>query len=365
MELVLGSLHLDAPGGATTYLLTVAAHLQRLGHGVTLYTEDPGLMARAADDQGLRVARRPRALPSECDALISIDCYIAYTLAKRFRDVPHVYVCHGAKFDIDMPPQLRDTISTVVAMNDRTVRRADAMALDVPVVRLCQPIDYERFRPRSFVRERPRRAVLLGNYMRGPRRAAVVAACERAGLEWTQIGREAGVSLTPERVLADADVVIGQGRSLLEGMSCGCAAYVYEVMGDGWVTADRYPAMEADGFGGAAFDETLDAGELACEVAGYDPDMGRVNRELIVKHHSPYKHAAELARLLGRLAPRRPDRDAPLVEMARLVRAQWSWEARAWALGRELDELRCRAEAAEQRERGEVARHPAGDKPKT
>lgn len=51
--------------------------------------------------------------------------------------------------------------------------------------------------------------------------------------------------------------MVGKGRALLEGMACARAAYLYDVAGsDGWVTPERYGAMEADGFAGQAFATT-------------------------------------------------------------------------------------------------------------
>jgi hypothetical protein len=344
MELVLGSLHLTEPGGATTYLITVAEHLQRLGHGVTIYTERAGEMADRARMIGLRVATRPGELPDACDALLSGDGPIAYSLADHYRSTPQAYVCHSAELDVDLPPQLPGTVATVIVMNDRTQARAAAMGADAEIVRLRQPIDFERFRPARPPRVEPRLAVLLGNYLKGARRDLITEALERAGLEWVQLGRQQEISLTPEHVLADADILIGYGRSALEGMSAGCAVYVYEVTGDGWVTADSYPALEADGFGGLAFGEPIDGERVSRDLSLYDARMGVVNRELVSKHHSPFAHAAALATALGQMAGPPVERDPMLAELGRLARVQWGVQLRAWELGTEANRAHDRAD---------------------
>ena len=42
--------------------------------------------------------------------------------------------------------------------------------------------------------------------------------------------------------MADADIVVGYGRSVLEAMAMGRAAYVWDhAGGDGWVTPETYP----------------------------------------------------------------------------------------------------------------------------
>ena len=142
--------------------------------------------------------------------------------------------------------------------------------------------------------------------------------------------------------------MIGYGRSVLEGMSCGCAAYVYEYAVDGWVTADTYPILEANGFAGTAFEVTPDPDRLASDLARYDADMGRINRELVMTRHYAIDHANELVDLLGRVTerPTQPDR---ATEMARLVRLQWEERMRVGVVERLLAAQQEKTHEAERR----------------
>ena len=88
-------------------------------------------------------------------------------------------------------------------------------------------------------------------------------------------------------------------------MACGRAAYVLDVVGgDGWVTEERYPAMEADNFSGQATEWSLDRERLIADLADYRPDMGQVNRDLVLTHHDARSHAYALVALFRRLSPR-------------------------------------------------------------
>jgi hypothetical protein len=118
-------------------------------------------------------------------------------------------------------------------------------------------------------------------------------------------------------------VVIGQGRSILEAMACGRAAWVYgPTFGDGWVTPDSYPALEADGFRGRATDAVLNGDSFIRGLNHYDPSMGTANRKLARLHHSPHEHAVELVEALES-APAGRAVDAPLRELARALRVQY------------------------------------------
>ena len=53
------------------------------------------------------------------------------------------------------------------------------------------------------------------------------------------------LDLSPEIRMNDVDIVVGKGRAVLEGMSCGRPAYLFDSFGgDGWVTAVVWRAAE-------------------------------------------------------------------------------------------------------------------------
>jgi hypothetical protein len=361
MEIVIGTLEFGAIGGAATYLTTVAGQLQLLGHGVTVYAEEVGDLARAAEERGLRVAVGEGALPDECDVIYAQDAPSAYLLADRYPGRPQAFCMHaGASgFARWLPPQLPGVVGAVVVLHERMAQQAAALAHREQIVRLTQPVDLTRFAPRAAVAESPRRVLLLGNYLTGERRAAVLRACDEAELEVTDLGRYADrTSLTPEQEINLVDLVIGEGRTIVEAMACGRAAFVYGQMGgDGWVTPETYPGLEAINFAGATADNTLVRPEdLGARLREYRASMGSANRDLARLHHSAARHAEELVALFERLEPGDPPPNTPFREFARMSRVQWQTESRALGASHEarllstrLAEAEARAEAAEAR----------------
>ncbi|MGI8512157.1 MAG: hypothetical protein ACR2NH_05955 [Solirubrobacteraceae bacterium] len=341
MELVLGTHHLLAFGGADTYLMTIAEQLTRLGHGVTIHALEQGETADVARSRGLVVARSRRELPEAADGLIAQDAVTAYELADRYPAAPLLFVAHSEMFSLDTPPQLPGVTSAVVAMSDRVARHVASMSLTLPVIRLRQPIDTARFAPVSAPRPVAERAAVIGNYLDGPRLDLLLAGLRGAGLEVSRHGGSEPPTSEPEHAIARADLVVGKGRVVLEAMACGRAAFVYDFVGsDGWVTAERYPEMEADAFAGLAVDEPVDAARLERELAGYDPAMGLVNRDLAVAHHGAREHVQELVGALEAHAGAEPRPRGPADELAHLVRREWLADSSAYALRRENQELR-------------------------
>jgi len=85
--------------------------------------------------------------------------------------------------------------------------------------------------------------------------------------------------------------------------------------------------------------------------------MGPANRELALAHDAR-RHAQELVAAFDSLVPRRSPVDAPLRELARLVRIEAATDRRATAAAAEAGAARARAKElerllAEARERGE------------
>lgn len=322
MRIVLGRESCGTLGGTETYAITVARELQRLGHHVTLATDELGVMTDVARGQGVQVATL-NELPSGCDAVLAHDTPMAAALAARFPDARLVYVVHGDGFDDHLPPLIPTMVDAVIACSDRMAARARAVPLEVPLVRLREPIDTDRYLDPRPLPAHPRRALILSNYLRGERRRVLVEAWESAGIKCRQVGNPASPVLDPRPEMEAADIVVGKARAALEAMSCGRAVYVYDQFGaDGWVTAGSYPAFEADHFAGQATPAPRGREDLIGDLAAYSPDMGVANAELVRTHHGARHHAIELVAVLRGPHERDPDRTDAVLELDRLTRAR-------------------------------------------
>lgn len=323
MRIVL-SLHAFAGfAGTETYTLSVAHELQSLGHEAIVYAPTLGPIADDAREQGIPVFDRVDTLPTAIDGVLAQDTGTAFSLAERYPDAVRLQIVHSDYYPLQSPSQLPGVCAAVVAMNDRVARRVEALAEHPPLIRLRQPVDLKRFGVRGGHERRTHRALLLGNYLRGATADVVAEACREAGFEPVQAGIHATPSATPEQLMADVDLVIGLGRCVLEAMASRRAAYVFGIAGgDGWVTADSYAALEADGFGGTATERVVDGAALAADLAGWDPQMGWVNRQLSTTHGVGL-HAEALVEALRTYGATSPPAPAPADELARLVRLEW------------------------------------------
>lgn len=352
MRFVLGNRHLIAAGGTEVHLVTIGEQLQRLGHEVVLYAPELGAFADHAGRHGLDVRDDAGLLPEACDVVFSQDGIAAYDLIRRYPDALSVFRICGDSYDFQLPPQLTGALDLVVALSDRYQRVGRACAVDVPIARLRIPIDSERLVSLGPIGERPRRAVLLGNYTTHD--ALIRAAWEPLGVDVIRVGGELQ-SYDVAQAVGEADIVVAKSRAALDAMACERAVYLLDMFGgDGWVTPDAYPALEADHFAGQATGRVIDAASLAADLAGYRPGMGAVNRDLVLQHHGAREHVIALLAALGERRPAARDRTA-LQELGRLTALQSSWETEARELRSMHWPLREHAARSEREARAYVA----------
>jgi hypothetical protein len=324
MRVLIAARALGAPGGSETYALTVAEHIARLGHPVTLAGRSLGATAEAAREQGFDVVGEFASLDEAPDAVLVQDRTWAIELAERFPDAVRVFISHGIDDHLHLPPPITGAVAASVALNERTALRLRAFEAAGEVVRMRQPIDLRRFGARGGLAARPKRALVLGNYLQGARLEILQEAWE--DVELVRVGMLTASDLDPAERMARVDIVVGYGRSILEAMAAGRPAFVYDHSGaDGWVTPDTYPRLEADGFAGTqALPMTV--ATLREQLDRWDPQLGRFGQDLIRSAHDARMHAAELIGLLDRLSPTRAPAAAPLREMALLAELQFRAE---------------------------------------
>ena len=296
--------NLAQPGGSETYVLTIAEHLVRLGHTVTLLARHAGESANLAEAMGIPVMQDVSQLSDTFDGIFSLDREFALLLSVLYPQTARVFIMHNVD-EAYLPPPVPNCVDATVALNERHEMRARAAEGSGKVVRLRQPIDTRRFSPRGRISTRPLRVALLGNYGHHPgEHRERLQEAWGDDIEWVEVGGAARTTNVSDAI-ANVDVVVGYGRSIMEAMSCARAAYVFEHVGSsGWVTPDNYDAMEADGFSGVSVRDPANVETLRADLKLYSPDLGWQGRELIRRHHDAREHANHLVRVMREIAPR-------------------------------------------------------------
>ena len=255
----------------------------------------------------LRVVGVERDLPLAPDVIYSQDAEAALLLADLYPLTPQVFAAHGDREDVWLPPQLagrrrpRGRVRRPHRRARAGGRAAAAARPPAPAgrprpVRLARPAagaagqgaGPARRRLRLPARNRPARARRSADRARRRRRPRARPRARRSSRRWPRGG--------PPTSTATRAATAGSRPS---ATSCSRP------------TASRAAPSRAR----PTFER------LRAELDDYDPALGPAGREL-AQAHDARAHAQELVAAFDEVKPRRDPVDAPLRELARVVRVE-------------------------------------------
>lgn len=259
--------------GSETFTYALALELTRLGHDVTCFSPRLGKVAQRLAEQGIPVVGDLADGPDYVDIIHSHHRHESLLAFARYPDTPMILVCHGVLPWQEQPLKARLNIHRYVAVSeeirDHLIQDHEIAAGDIVILR--NGVDLERFECRVSIAPRPRRALVLSNYMPDSQREIVRRVCDRFGIEVKAIGRSRSIWNVEEEING-ADLVFALGRSALEAMACKRVVIVYDYNGgDGLVTPGRFDLLRRRNFSGRTFAKLYTEDELADEILGYDP----------------------------------------------------------------------------------------------
>lgn len=318
MRIVIATDGLSARGGIHSYLDAVLGELVALDHEVHVVAPVFG-RPETISGAGAVMHSDLADVPRPVDGVIAFFDFSALEARAAFPDVPLLQVSHGSWYAQDAPTALVEPCAAI-ALSDPSLERLEQSVLaeaGVPIVRLTQPADFRTPPPPNVLPDSPAHAVIVAHRL-ATRREPLLRELRERGIHTYAVGGAAYTEDVLDHVLA-ADVVVGIGRVIVEGMATGRACLVLDEVGGGaWLTPETYPEFEASGFflGPGMGVAPEDLGAL---IDGYRPELGRAGRELALAHHAPAAHAARLIALLRAAGPPQTTFDpaALLAEAAR------------------------------------------------
>lgn len=285
-------------GGTDLYARDLALALLRFGWLPVVYSTRQG---QVADD--LRRATVPVvARLDDCQARPDIihGQHIVETLVAlaRFPDVPAIFMCHDAITWHSQPP-LSPRIASYLAV-DRNCRDRMMFEHGIPehAIRvLPNSVDLERFRQRSPLPAKPRRALVFSNAARENTWVAPIrSASSQLGIELDIIGVSSGrFEAQPEQLLGRYDVVFGKARCALEALAVGTSVIVCDHPGmAGMVTTRNRAELQSLNFGTRTLQHPITESSVLEALRQYDPVDARAVSDSIRATSGSDLRAAEL-----------------------------------------------------------------------
>lgn len=274
MKILLGNNTLDFLAGSETHTLTLALELKRLGHEVQAYSTQLGFIALELEKVGIscvsefkkggnvlkfQLEMQEDKSEFEPDVIFCNHYEITKTLRAKFPTTPIIATIHGILHkDPDSGviwpemPAVDANVSQFVAVSPEVQGLLkEVYNLDSEII--YNFFDLEKFKWTPSIE--PKIKSILINTSYSGRDDKEVQIIKEVADHYNANLKAIGINFTPswdlQNVIKDCDVVVGMGRSVLEGFCMGKIALVHGRWGTGGVLAsDSYDLIRDYNFSG-------------------------------------------------------------------------------------------------------------------
>ncbi|CAH0122354.1 D-inositol-3-phosphate glycosyltransferase [Paenibacillus sp. CECT 9249] len=286
--------------GTETYTYTLIEELIKKGHEVFLYCSRLGKMYEKFMELKVEVTNDIRTLPKNIDIIHAqhrMEAYIAYT---HYPDKPIIYMCHGVLPWQEQPlilPNVFIYVAVSEEVKNHLIKTYDIADEKIKIIR--NGINLERFNSKRKVNYPPQKMLLISNRYTDEVKKVLKSTCDSMDMNLKIIGQSAQSVWNIEDEINEADIIVSLGRGILEAMSCGRIALVYDYNGgDGFVTFENYNKFKEKNFSGRTNKRKYSKDELIKEIKHvYKKDNIESNLELIKENHDIKKIADQFVDL--------------------------------------------------------------------
>ena len=254
MKILIANNTLSILGGSETYYLTLAKELKKQGHNVHGYSPLLGIIARKMRENGIECYS---GLPNKnYDAIIASHYHIVDSLREAYPDTPIISVIHSPLHIVDKfkktwgleHPAINSRVEQYVAVSEETQEKLkDDYNINAKVIR-------NFFEIKEYpINNKPKQILFNSNYTQKKddyfKTIVKVANHYKAGL--LAIGE--GFFQTPnvKEAVKQSDIVVGIGRSVLEGVAMGRIGVIHGRWGTGGVISPKsYKELREANFSG-------------------------------------------------------------------------------------------------------------------
>lgn len=291
MNIVLGQDKFEFLGGTTTLLADLASALLRLGHTVYYWSTDFG--KHSMTEQWFQANNIQMYLGQPVDVAITCQqtatmfflnkCKVLQLLNSKFTTFE--YPVNGALY--------------VAVSNEIKDFNKEKFGIDVPMI--LNGIDLNRYKPNCELHKVPR----VLSICQGDDKL-LEQACNELNYEFKSVPKNVGSRIwNIEDWIKDADIVVGIGRSAFVGMACGKSVISWDNRslnpntGCGYITPDNFIICSNTNLTGRGFPQLDTIDKLKTELLKYNPNDGKLLREIAEQYLNADTNAKLYLDILG------------------------------------------------------------------
>jgi glycosyltransferase involved in cell wall biosynthesis len=269
--------------GSETYCYTLAKELS-LSNNVFVYSPRPGMVAEKMKEFA-EILKEPSG---DYDIILFNH---NNTIHEAFNAKCKIYTIHGIFPVLEKPPTGMDlyvAISQEIANHYKSIN---------PVV-IYNGIDTEKYKPNNK-NTKSKSNLLYSSNAKGNFSLILYLASKSLGLNYRRIGRKKSKRTNVIEDIAWSDIVVGLGRTALEGLSSNKKVIIadkrfYNKVGmDGLLTAENVENIKKFNYSGRALRKVITFFSLRNEIRKAINDDSTWEREWIMANHDIQKIADE------------------------------------------------------------------------
>lgn len=314
LRILLGNQTLALLAGSETWTLTLAFALKKLGHEVECFSPRLGIISeklKAADipchssmeagsNKPFSVVLEP-ARNFDYDVIISNHNEVVSYLRSRFPRKPIISTIHGIMHtmkdrsgkELKAPehPALEAGVNQFVAVSEEVQEKLRAeYNIDSTIIRNF--FDLKKFNvKRPITADKPKQFLVNTNYAdaRDPEIELIRQVVKHYGAKLSAVGQNFAQTDDLTRAIEDADVVVGMGRSVLEGVCAGRLGIVHGRWGTGGIICEEnLDVLRRCNFSGRNSEgRMMTKEEMIAEIdKHYNARTIAWGRDYIVKNHN-------------------------------------------------------------------------------
>lgn len=262
LKILIANNTLAALAGSETWTYTLAVQLKKMGHTVVGFSPELGIISDNLKREEIPCVNvisesgvKPFSVVLEetpifdFDVIIANHWHIVEFLRKQYPKIPIISTIHGILHkmqnregkEVDAPehPALTSGVNQFVAVSEEVKELLKKeYNIDALVVRNFFDIDSLKTKKPS---KKPKQILLNSNYSTptDPDVLLLKEVAKHYGAKLIAIGVNFTPSLNIDLILKDVDIVIGMGRSVLEGVAAGRLGMVHGRWGTGGVVCEQ------------------------------------------------------------------------------------------------------------------------------
>lgn len=321
LKILLGNHSLAMLAGTETWTYTLAIALRDLGHEVTCYTPELGIMSRRLEEKGIRcfddiklstgIAQFSPYLTEpvrhEYDVIIANHWHVVAYLREKFPRTPIISTIHGPLHLLEggawapEHPALESGVNQfVVTCGEQADRMLKEYGIEAKVINNF--FDIDKFAALKPANSEPKQFLLNSNYLtKDDAQVEVIReAAKHFGARLIAIGLNFVPTPNVLPVIEASDVVFGMGRSVMEGVAAGRLGIVQGRWGTGGpIVASTVDAIRYNNFSGrnsgGRYATTEEVIQMIKEY--YNPAVLAWGKEYVALEHNAKTIAEEYVRI--------------------------------------------------------------------